>query len=54
MEQVYRQKMTVKVMKMPKWSFDFILNFNSFWLGFQIYLSNSLKSFISAPVALID
>jgi hypothetical protein len=27
--------------------------FNSFWLDFQIFI-NSLKSFISAPVRLID
>jgi hypothetical protein len=31
----------------------FLIIFNSFWLGFQIF-ANSLKSFISAPVRLID
>jgi hypothetical protein len=51
MEQVYRQNMTVKVMKI--WRIFYFL----IWLGFQMLMtlkSNSLKSFISAPVRLID
>ena len=45
-------KMTVeKVMKMTNL---FLIIFNSFWLGFRIYLSNSLKSICRLTVSLID
>ncbi len=52
LEQVYRQNMTVKVMKNMTKFLTFL-----FWLGFQMLMtlkSNSSKSFISAPVRLID
>jgi hypothetical protein len=50
LEQVYRQKMTVKVMKI--WRIFFYI-FISFWLGFQIFVK-TLGPFISAYRPLIN
>ena len=50
MEQVYRQKMTVKSDENDE---IFIIQY-LIWLGFQIYLVKSLKSICQAPLRLIN